>query len=202
MRITVDGEPIDDPAAQLVRRPALHRRRARRREIRFRFDNLASRPRLGVAAHPGPCRHRRGDDAVAPPVRFRMYANYCQLHRPRRSPDLRQPSSRRDSRAARDHRGRRGRACASGSRLRGVSRPGARAQVRAARVDDEGQFRRDRAAAAVAVSRDRARGGGCPATPEQKARRPAAPRQPARAARGLRRERARDAATFRSAAAR
>ena len=77
MRITVDGKPIDDPArsssdVQRCTDVALDDAR-----IQFRFDNLESRPRLGVAAHPTALTVvDLGDGPVASPVRFRMYANY------------------------------------------------------------------------------------------------------------------------------
>ena len=47
-------------------------------KIQFRFDNLESRPRLSVAAHPTAVAVTDlGDGPVAAPVRFRMYANYA-----------------------------------------------------------------------------------------------------------------------------
>ncbi|HEU0224421.1 MAG TPA: OmpA family protein [Steroidobacteraceae bacterium] len=77
MRITVDGEPIDDPnrsSADVQRCTDVALAGA---DIRFRFDNLESRPRLGVAAHPRAVAVAdTGDGPVASPVRFRMYANY------------------------------------------------------------------------------------------------------------------------------
>lgn len=77
MRITVDGKPIDDPGrsssdVQRCTDVALDDAR-----IQFRFDNLASRPRLGVAAHPTAVAVADlGEGPMAAPVRFRMYANY------------------------------------------------------------------------------------------------------------------------------
>ena len=77
MRITVDGEPIDDPgrsSADIQRCTDVALDQA---DIQFQFDNLESRPRLSVAAHPRAVAVTgQGDTAVAPPVRFRMYANY------------------------------------------------------------------------------------------------------------------------------
>jgi flagellar motor protein MotB len=80
MRITVDGEPIDDPGrsssdVQRCTDVALDEA-----QVRFRFDNLESRPRLSVAADPvaiavsgtGPAR-------VGPVVQFRMYSNYSSF---------------------------------------------------------------------------------------------------------------------------
>ena len=77
MRITVDGKPIDDPGrtssdVQRCTDVALDDA-----SIQFRFDNLESRRRLAVAAHPNALGVTgRGAEAVASPVRFRMYANY------------------------------------------------------------------------------------------------------------------------------
>src|SRR5688572_21272137 len=78
MRITVDGEPIDDPArsssdVQRCTDVALDKA-----NIEFRFDNLESRRRLAVAATPASVEFvDAGEEGlVAPPVRFRMYANY------------------------------------------------------------------------------------------------------------------------------
>ena len=72
MRITVDGKPIDDPGrsssdVQRCTDVALDDAK-----IQFRFDNLLSRPRLDVAAHPVAV-------AVNQPVRFRMYDNYSSF---------------------------------------------------------------------------------------------------------------------------
>ncbi|MDH3297888.1 MAG: OmpA family protein, partial [Gemmatimonadota bacterium] len=80
MRITVNGEPIDDPGrsssdVQRCTDVALDNA-----SIRFRFDNLESRPRLGVAAHPAAVAvSRLGDGRVASVVRFRMYDNYSSF---------------------------------------------------------------------------------------------------------------------------
>jgi flagellar motor protein MotB len=77
MRITVDGEPIDDPARSSADVQRCTDVALDNADIRFRFDNLESRPRLGVAAHPRAVTVTgQGDAAAAPPVRFRMYANY------------------------------------------------------------------------------------------------------------------------------
>jgi flagellar motor protein MotB len=80
MRITVDGKPIDDPGrsssdVQRCTDVALDDAR-----IRFHFDNLESRPRLGVAAHPvAVALSQSGDGPVASVVRFRMYNNYSSF---------------------------------------------------------------------------------------------------------------------------
>ena len=80
MRITVDGEPIDDPGrsssdVQRCTDVALDDA-----SIQFRFDNLESRPRLGVAADPvAVAVSDAGDGPVTSVVRFRMYNNYSSF---------------------------------------------------------------------------------------------------------------------------
>jgi flagellar motor protein MotB len=69
MRITVDGKPIDDPnrASSDVQRctdVALDGAK-----IRFHFDNLESRPRLGISAHPVAV-------IAGGAVQFKSYSNY------------------------------------------------------------------------------------------------------------------------------
>lgn len=79
MRITVDGEPIDDPQrgssdVQRCTDVALEKR-----DIRFSFDNLTAEPRLGVAASTDTVQIHTLNPAVAvaAPVRFKMYTNYA-----------------------------------------------------------------------------------------------------------------------------
>ena len=74
MRITVDGKPIDDPgrsSSDIQRCTDVALDQAK---IRFAFDDLESRPRLAVAAHPVALAVS-GDAASA--VQFRMYDNYA-----------------------------------------------------------------------------------------------------------------------------
>ncbi len=134
MRITVDGKPIDDPgrsSSDIQRCTDVALDNAK---IQFRFDNLESRPRLGVAAHPvavavsdagrRSCRIGRA---------FPDVQQLCELHRARRNPNLR-AAAVAAGRAARNHRGRRRgpRGMAAGGRnSRG---PGTRTQVPAARL--------------------------------------------------------------------
>ena len=78
MRITVDGEPIDDPgrsSADVQRCTDVAMQSA---DIRFGFDNLRSSPRLSVAASTETVQLHTINPAVAvaAPVRFRMYTNY------------------------------------------------------------------------------------------------------------------------------
>ena len=80
MHITVDGKPIDDPGrsssdVQRCTDVALDNA-----SIQFRFDNLESRPRLGVAAHPvAVAVSDLAGIPAASVVRFRMYTNYASF---------------------------------------------------------------------------------------------------------------------------
>jgi flagellar motor protein MotB len=78
MRITVDGEPIDDPkrsSSDIQRCTDVAFDDA---DIQFGYDNMRSAPRLSVAAEPE--RIAVADDDGEPrrmsPVQFRMYTNY------------------------------------------------------------------------------------------------------------------------------
>jgi len=89
MRITVDGEPIDDPkrsSSDIQRCTDVALEEA---DIQFGFDNLRSAPRLSVTAKPSRIAlsevvHYGAQlsptdvwvDRTAAPVHFRMYANY------------------------------------------------------------------------------------------------------------------------------
>ncbi len=77
MRITVDGEPIDDPgrsSADIQRCTDLALKKA---DIQFRFDNLESERRLSVTSTPPSVPlPRSGGESTSSTVRFRMYANY------------------------------------------------------------------------------------------------------------------------------
>jgi hypothetical protein len=78
MRITVDGQPIDDPgrsSSDIQRCTDVALENAR---IRFRFDNLESQRRLAVAAHPVAVTISDLDgEPSASIVHFRMYSNYA-----------------------------------------------------------------------------------------------------------------------------
>ena len=81
MRITVDGEPVDDPgrsSADVQRCTDVALERA---DLRFRFDNLEVRPRLSVTAQPAPLVVAKSAEGKlhVPPVRFRMYSNYTSF---------------------------------------------------------------------------------------------------------------------------
>ena len=78
MRITVDGEPIDDPARSSSDIQRCTDVALDKANIELQFDNLESRRRLAVAATPASVEFfDAGDEGLAAsPVRFRMYANY------------------------------------------------------------------------------------------------------------------------------
>jgi hypothetical protein len=92
MRITVDGEPIDDPkrsSSDIQRCTDVAMKVA---DIQFGFDNLRSAPRLSVSATPSrialsEIMHYGPDlspadifvDRQASPVRFMMYTNYAHF---------------------------------------------------------------------------------------------------------------------------
>ena len=178
MRITVDGKPIDDPgrsSSDIQRCTDVALDNAK---IQFRFDNLESRPRLGVAAHPVAVAVSDVDGVAASVVRFRMYNNYSSFIERAEIRIFEQQQSLQAvplAIIAVDDAG-----LAEWQPARRKSRgPGARAQVRAARLRREGSFRRNGRAAAVAVPRAVAR------TTSRAVRRGAA----ARAAGRLRRER-------------
>jgi uncharacterized repeat protein (TIGR01451 family) len=81
MRITVDGEPIDDPgrsSADVQRCTDVALERA---DIRFRFDDLESDPRLSITADPRsvPIQGAGGKNARAAAVRFRTFTNYAHF---------------------------------------------------------------------------------------------------------------------------
>jgi flagellar motor protein MotB len=80
MRITVDGKPIDDPgrsSSDIQRCTDVALDNAK---IHFRFDNLESRRRLGVAANPvAVAVHESGASPASSVVQFRMYSNYASF---------------------------------------------------------------------------------------------------------------------------
>ncbi len=77
MHITVDGKPIDDAghsSSDVQRCTDIALEKA---SIQLRFDNLESRPRLGVAAHPVAIAMSEMESSPVTSVRFRMYTNYA-----------------------------------------------------------------------------------------------------------------------------
>jgi flagellar motor protein MotB len=77
MRITVDGKPIDDPGRDTSDVQRCTDVALDGAKIRFHFDNLESRPRLGVSAHPVAV--TSGGPPEASVVRFRTYSNYASF---------------------------------------------------------------------------------------------------------------------------
>jgi len=80
MRITVDGEPIDDPGRSYSDVQRCTDVALDDASIQFHFDNLESRPRLSASADPVAVAVRDMDGgAVASAVRFQMYDNYSHF---------------------------------------------------------------------------------------------------------------------------
>jgi hypothetical protein len=83
MHISVDGKPLDDPdrsSADVQRCTDVALEKA---NIQFQFDNMKSRPRLGVTAAPQvvTVQQAGNEPPVADPVYFKMYANYSAFIR-------------------------------------------------------------------------------------------------------------------------
>ena len=83
MHISVDGKPIDDPdrsSADVQRCTDVALEQA---NVQFQFDNLKSRPRLGVTAAPQvvTVQQAGNEPPVADPVYFKMYTNYSTFIR-------------------------------------------------------------------------------------------------------------------------
>ncbi|HEX5764261.1 MAG TPA: hypothetical protein VFY27_01740 [Woeseiaceae bacterium] len=80
MRITVDGEPIDDPqrsSSDIQRCTDVAMDEA---DIQFGFDNLKSAPRLSISAQPASVTIPESEPgAGGATVRFRMYTNYSHF---------------------------------------------------------------------------------------------------------------------------
>ena len=80
MHITVDGKPIDDLGRSSSDVQRCTDAALDNAKIQFRFDNLESRPRLAVAAHPVSVAMSDVEGGLASPaVRFRMYNNYASF---------------------------------------------------------------------------------------------------------------------------
>jgi flagellar motor protein MotB len=75
MRITVDGEPIDDPGRSVADIQRCTDVALEGADIRFRFDDLETVPRLSVTSEPAAAPVST-DGARTGAVRFRMYTNY------------------------------------------------------------------------------------------------------------------------------
>ncbi len=79
MRITVDGEPIDDPGRSSSDVQRCTDVALQDAEIQFGFDTLEAERRLAVAAEPQTLTLTRTADGTRPAVRFSMYANYAHF---------------------------------------------------------------------------------------------------------------------------
>ena len=149
MRITVDGEPIDDPGRSLADIQRCTDVALDDAEIQFGFDDLKAVPRLSVTADPiaAPVPADGGEGAAASPVQLPELHELRALDRSLGGADLREGPVRA-GRAARGGPGRRAGQRAVAAR-RGVVRvAGARAPVRAARL-------RQRRASSTRPSRSR-----------------------------------------------
>ena len=81
MRISVDGQPIDDPGRSSADIQRCTDVALEQTDIRFGFDSLNAAPRLSVTAAPTSVALREPSDeaAGASIVRFRVYSNYSQF---------------------------------------------------------------------------------------------------------------------------
>jgi hypothetical protein len=81
MRITVDGQPIDDPGRSSADIQRCTDVALERSDMQFQFDNLDSEPRLSVTAQPTsvPVPAAAEAGAIAPAVRFEAYSNYAHF---------------------------------------------------------------------------------------------------------------------------
>src|SRR4029450_6630953 len=79
MHITVDGKPIDDPGHSSSDVQRCTDTELEKSSIQLRFDNLESRPRLGVAAHPVAVAMSDMESSPVASVSFRMYTNYASF---------------------------------------------------------------------------------------------------------------------------
>ncbi len=80
MRITVDGEPLDDPGRSSADIQRCTDVALEQTDIQLGFDNLRSAPRLSVTAQPARVAIAAPGGAAAgnaPDVRFKVYANYA-----------------------------------------------------------------------------------------------------------------------------
>ncbi|RFA26281.1 flagellar motor protein MotB [Alkalilimnicola ehrlichii] len=78
MRITVDGQPLDDPNKSMQDVQRCTDVAFDQADIRFKFDSLALKPRLNVTAWPNTLRYQDDPETEFPDnlVRFEAYSNY------------------------------------------------------------------------------------------------------------------------------
>ena len=80
MRITVDGEPLDDPGRSSEDIQRCTDVALEKANIQFGFDDLEADRRLAVGARPARIALRAGEEGlISEPVRFTMYANYSHF---------------------------------------------------------------------------------------------------------------------------
>ncbi len=78
MRITVDGQPIDDPGKSISDVARCVDVALEKADIQFKFDNLNLKPRLNVTAWPNSIRYQDdpATDYLEDQVHFRAYSNF------------------------------------------------------------------------------------------------------------------------------
>jgi flagellar motor protein MotB len=78
MRITVDGQPIDDPGKSISDVERCTDVELAKADIQFKFDNLSLKPRLNVTAWPNAIRYHDdpNTDYLEDQVHFKAYSNF------------------------------------------------------------------------------------------------------------------------------
>ena len=78
MRITVDGQPIDDPGKNISDVERCVDVALEKADIQFKFDNLNLKPRLNVTAWPNTIRYRDdpATDYLEDQIHFKAYSNF------------------------------------------------------------------------------------------------------------------------------
>ena len=78
MRITVDGQPIDDPGKSIADVARCVDVGLEKADIQFKFDNLNLKPRLNVTAWPNSIRYQDdpATDYIEDQVHFKSYSNF------------------------------------------------------------------------------------------------------------------------------
>ncbi len=78
MRITVDGQPLNDPGKSIPDVQRCTDVALEKADIQFKFDNLDFKPRLNVSAWPTTLRYQDDTNTALQEneVRFRLYSNY------------------------------------------------------------------------------------------------------------------------------
>ncbi len=78
MRITVDGQPVDDPGKNISDVERCTDIALEKADIQFKFDNLSLKPRLNVTAWPNAIRYQDdpATDYLDDQVHFKSYSNF------------------------------------------------------------------------------------------------------------------------------